>query len=47
MLHMSMDAVPIIIVRDSKGRPTGKVLYDVDNRVIRRCYFDTTAPGAW
>ena len=39
MLHMSIDAVCITTVRDSRNRPIKKVLYDADNRVIRRVLF--------
>jgi YD repeat-containing protein len=45
MLHMSIDAVRIITARDSKGRPTEKFLYDVDNRVIRQVLFRYQGAG--
>lgn len=45
MLHMSIDAVCIMTVRDSKSRPIKKVLYDVDNRVIRRVLFRYDGAG--
>ena len=45
MLHMSIDAVRIITMRDSKARPTEKVLYDIDNRVIRRVLFRYDGAG--
>lgn len=39
MLHMSIDAVAIMTLFDATGRATRKVLYDVDDRVIRRTTF--------
>ncbi len=39
MLHKSPDAVCIVTVRDSMNRPVKEVLYDSDNRVIRRVRF--------
>lgn len=45
MLHMSIDAVCIMTVRDSKSRPIKKVLYDADNRVIRRVLFRYDGDG--
>ena len=45
MLHMSIDAVRIITIRDSKATPTEKVLYDVDNRMIRRVLFRYDGAG--
>lgn len=45
MLHISVDAVRIITIRDSKATPTEKVLYDIDNRVIRRVLFRYDTAG--
>lgn len=39
MLHMSVDAVCIMTIRDSGKLPIKKVLYDADGRVIRRVLF--------
>jgi len=46
MLHMSMDAVVIMTVCAASGRPIRKVLYDVDERVIRRVAFRYDERGA-
>src|SRR5271157_2793423 len=45
MLHMAIDAVCIMTVRNSNGRPIKKVLYDADNRVIRRVLFRYDGAG--
>lgn len=39
MLHASADAVAIMTTFDASDRPARKVLYDADNRVIRRTIF--------
>jgi hypothetical protein len=39
MLHASLDAVAIMTSFDSSDRPIRKVLYDADDRVIRRVAF--------
>jgi hypothetical protein len=39
MLHLSLDAVVIMTVFDASNRPIRKVLYDGDDRVIRRIAF--------
>jgi hypothetical protein len=38
-LHLSIDAVAIMTVLDANDRPIRKVLYDLDDRVIRRVAF--------
>jgi len=45
MLHLSIDAVVIMTVFDASDRPTRKVLYDEDDRVIRRVAFRYDARG--
>lgn len=39
MLHMSADAVRIVTLRDRRGNPLEKVLYNVDDRPIHRVLF--------
>jgi hypothetical protein len=39
MLHVSLDAVAIMTIADASDRPIRKVLYDADDRVIRRVGF--------
>ena len=39
MLHMSLDAVRITTVQDSRGNPLEKVLYNSDERPIQRVLF--------
>jgi hypothetical protein len=36
MLHICVDAVCVMTMRDSSSRPVRKVFYDVDNRIIQR-----------
>lgn len=45
MLHLSIDAVVIMTVFDATHRPMRKVLYDGDDRVIRRVAFRYDARG--
>lgn len=45
MLHLSIDAVVIMTVLDANDRPIRKVLYDDDDRVIRRVAFRYDACG--
>jgi hypothetical protein len=44
-LHISLDSACIMTMRDSAGRDVKKVLYDSDNRVIRRILFRYDAAG--
>jgi len=39
MLHMSVDAVRITTVQDSRGNPLEKVLYNADDRPMQRVLF--------
>jgi hypothetical protein len=45
MLHASLDAVAIMTSFDSSDRPIRKVLYDADDRVIRRVAFRYAEDG--
>lgn len=45
MLHMSIDAVCIMTIRDSGKKLIKKVLYDADGRVIRRVLFRYDGDG--
>jgi hypothetical protein len=45
MLQISLDAACIMTIRDSVGRDVKKVLYDSDNRVIKRVLFRYDAAG--
>ena len=45
MLHMSTDTVVTMMLFDRDGRPATKVLYDADDRVIRRIAFRYDSRG--
>lgn len=45
MLHLSVDAIAIMTIFDASGHPARKVLYDADNRVIRRIMFRYNTRG--
>jgi hypothetical protein len=45
MLHLSIDTAVIMTILDASDRPIRKVLYDGDNRVIRRVAFRYDARG--
>jgi hypothetical protein len=45
MLHMSTDTVVTMMLFDHAGRPATKVLYDADDRVIRRIAFRYDSRG--
>lgn len=45
MLHLSIDAVVIMTALDASDRPIRQVLYDRDDRVIRRVAFRYDARG--
>jgi YD repeat-containing protein len=45
MLRFSLDAVRVVVRQDHYGRPRWRVLYDIDDRIIRKVLFRYDAAG--